>query len=155
MSTLVQQLALKLNQLRPAVPLVLRIVVGGLFVWHGINKFDTGIAMVEGAYEMWNVPLPGLAAPLTAIVEIAAGLALVIGLGTRVAAAALAVVMIGAIVFVKADLGIISSTPMPGAELDLALLAGLIAVLILGPGVIALDSTLGLEPAKRGGEVTA
>lgn len=35
-----------LNRYRPAVPLVLRVVLGGVFLWHGIDKFDTGISMV-------------------------------------------------------------------------------------------------------------
>lgn len=47
----------------------------------------------------------------------------------------------------KADLGIVSSGPMPGAELDLALLAGLAAV-ITGPGRISVDEQLGIEPAQ-------
>lgn len=94
------------------------------------------------------MPAPGLAAPLTAVVEIVAGILLVVGLGTRVAAMALSAVMIGALIYVKQDLGIISSVPMPGAELDLALLAGLVAVIVLGPGRLSLDHQLGIEPRE-------
>lgn len=137
-----------LDRARPALPLVLRLVLGGIFVWHGIKKFDGGISMVEGAFSMWGVPAPELTAPLTAIVEIVAGIMLVAGLGTRFGAAALAVIMIGALVYVKADLGIISSEPMPGAELDLALLAGLVAVMVLGPGRLSLDQKVGIEPGE-------
>ncbi len=137
-----------LNRFRPAAPLVLRVVLGGLFVWHGIDKFDTGISMVEGAFRGWDVPAPGLTAPLTAVVEIAAGTALVLGIGTRIAAMLLSVVSIGALIYVKQDLGIISSTPMPGAELDLALLAGNIALIVHGPGPISLDHQLGIEPRE-------
>jgi putative oxidoreductase len=140
------QLCSTLNRARPAAPLVLRIVIGGLFIWHGIDKFDAGISMVEGMFRTWGVPLPGLTAPLTAVVEIVGGAMLVLGLGTRLAAMALSVVMVGALIYVKQDLGIISSQPMPGAELDLALLAGLIAVVVLGPGRISLDHRLGIEP---------
>jgi uncharacterized membrane protein YphA (DoxX/SURF4 family) len=61
---------------------------------------------------------------------------------------ALSVVSIGALIYVKQDLGIISSQPMPGAELDLALLGGLIAVTLLGPGPISLDHRLGIEPRE-------
>jgi putative oxidoreductase len=135
-----------LDRGRPAAPLVLRVVLGGLFIWHGIDKFDAGISMVEEMFTMWGVPAPGLAAPLVAIVEIVAGIALVLGIGTRIAAVLLSVVMIGALIYVKQDLGIISSGPMPGAELDLALLAGLIALVVLGPGRLSLDDRLGVEP---------
>jgi putative oxidoreductase len=146
--SLMHQLCSTLNRGRPAAPLVLRVVIGGLFIWHGIDKFDAGISMVEEMFTMWGVPAPGLTAPLTAIIEIVAGILLVLGLGTRVAAMALSVVMVGALIYVKQDLGIISSEPMPGAELDLALLAGLVAIIVMGPGRLAVDPMIGLEPAE-------
>lgn len=37
------------------------------------------------------------------------------------------------------DLGIISDEPMLGAELDLALLAGLVSLVFLGPGSVSVD----------------
>lgn len=142
-----KQLCSSLDRLRPLAPLVLRIVIGGLFVWHGIDKFSAGIGMVEGMFDMWGVPLPGVTAPLVAIIEIVAGLALVLGLMTRPMAGLLAIVMVGAIVFVKADAGLI---PMDaaGAEVDLAYLAGLIALMAFGPGPFSLDARLGFEDAE-------
>lgn len=142
------QICSTLNRFRPAAPLVLRVVIGGLFVWHGIDKFDAGISMVEGAFRSWGVPAPGLTAPLTAIIEIVAGAALIFGVMTRAAAMLLSLVMIGAIIYVKADLGIISSEPMPGAELDLALLAGLVALIVSGPGLASIDERVGIEPRE-------
>ena len=141
------QLIASLNRLRPAVPLVLRVVLGGLFLWHGIKKFDGGIDGVEAMFEMWGVPLAALTAPLAALVEIVGGAALIAGVATRLSAVALSLVMLGALFYVKADLGIISSEPMPGAELDLSLLAGLVSLIFLGPGRYAVDSIIGLEPA--------
>lgn len=140
-----KQILQAFDRLRPAAPLVLRVVLGGLFVYHGFDKFDGGIGMVEQMFDSWGVPAPGLAAPVTAIVEIVGGLALVVGLGTRVAASALGLVMVGALLFVKTDLGIISGEPMPGAELDLGLLAGLFAVMALGPGSLSVDQATGLD----------
>lgn len=46
------------------------------------------------------------------------------------------------------DLGITSDEPMPGAELDLALLAGLVSLVFLGPGSVSVDQRAGLEPAE-------
>jgi uncharacterized membrane protein YphA (DoxX/SURF4 family) len=60
----------------------------------------------------------------------------------------LGLVSIGAIIYVKQDLGIISSAPMPGAELDLALLAGNLSLIVHGPGRISLDHQLGIEPPE-------
>jgi len=132
----------------PIAPLVLRVVLGALFIWHGIDKFDAGIENVEGAFRMWGVAAPALAAP---VVEIVGGAALILGLLTRVAAVALGVVLVGALLWAKDILtsdgaGIISSTPVPGAEVDLAYLAGLIALVLLGPGWWSVDARIGLEP---------
>lgn len=136
---------------RPFSLLVVRIILGGLFVYHGIDKFDAGISMVEGMFRSWGVPAPGLTAPLVAVIEIAGGLALVAGIGTRLAAMVLGVVMLGAIGFVKADLGIISSGPMPGAELDLAYLAGLVTLVAFGPGRLSADAMIGLDGTEQAG----
>lgn len=143
------QVCSTLDRARPAAPLVLRVVIGGLFVWHGLDKFDAGIPMIETMFRTWGVPAPGLTAPLTAVLEIVAGAMLVLGLGTRLAAMALSVVMVGALIYVKRDLGIISNQPMPGAELDLALLAGLVTVMVIGPGRVSLDRRLGIESRDR------
>ncbi len=138
-----------LNRFRPAAPLVLRVVIGALFIWHGIDKLDGGIDMVEGGFSSWGVPAPALTAPLTAAIELIAGVALVLGIGTRIAAMLLSIVMIGALIYVKQDLGVISSAPMPpGAELDLALLAGLVALIVIGPGRVSIDEQVGLEPTS-------
>lgn len=130
---------------QPFTLLAVRVIVGGLFVYHGIDKFDAGISMIEGMFTSWGVPAAGFTAPLTAVIEIAGGLALIAGIGTRLAAMVLGVVMLGAIVFVKADLGLISSEPMPGAELDLAYLAGLATLVAFGPGRLSADAMIGLD----------
>lgn len=141
-----------LNRFRPAAPLVLRVVLGGLFIWHGIDKFDTGIEMVEGAFRGWGVPAPALTAPSTAVVEVVAGAALVVGVLTRIASMLLGVILVGALLYVKTDLGIISSEPMPGAEVEFAYLAGLVALIVIGPGRLSLDHRLGIEPSEATSE---
>jgi len=79
--------------------------------------------------------------------ELIGGLLLVVGLLTRIATLPLIVILAVATVTVKLDIGLIAGTgaPMPGAELDLALLAGLVAVLLLGPGRPSLDHLLSIE----------
>lgn len=135
-----------LSRISPLAPLVLRIAIGGIMLYHGIDKLRGGVDGVEGMFTMMDVPAPALSAPVVTALEIIGGIALLAGLGTRLAAASLAAVLAGALLFVKADLGIISSGPMPGAELDIALLAGLVALLLLGPGNVSADRAVGLEP---------
>jgi uncharacterized membrane protein YphA (DoxX/SURF4 family) len=143
-----RQVCSTLNRYTSFAPLVLRVALGVIFVWHGLDKFDAGISMVEGAFTEWGVPAPAITAPLTAVLEIVGGVALILGLVTRLAAMLLGLVMVGAIVWVKGDLGLISSAPMPGAELDLALLAGLVSLVLTGPGSLAVDPRIGIEPTE-------
>lgn len=58
-----------------------------------------------------------------------------------------AVILVLAIFLVKLDLGLIApmGAPLPGAELDLALIAGFIVVALLGPGWPSLDHLFGIE----------
>lgn len=144
-----KKLCSTLSALRPWGPLVLRLIIGGLFLWHGIDKFRAGIDMVESMFNMWGVPAPALAAPAVAIIEIVGGIALIIGAGTRAAAMMLSVIMLGALIFVKVDVGLI---PMDaaGAEVDLAYLAGLLALVAIGPGPLSVDVAQGLEPNDSG-----
>lgn len=137
-----------LSRLSAFAPTVLRVALGGLMAYHGFEKFRGGISGVEMFFGDVGVPAASLFAPLVAAVELVGGIALIVGLGTRLVAAALAAVLAGAVLYVKADIGIIATEgPMPGAELDLAIIAGLVAILLLGPGRLAADGALGLEPA--------
>jgi putative oxidoreductase len=136
-----------LSRISSLAPLVLRLAIGGLMTYHGFDKLRGGIDGVETMFTMMDIPAPALTAPLVTALEIIGGIALLAGIGTRLAAASLAGVLTGALLFVKTDLGIISSGPMPGAELDIALLAGLVTLLLLGPGNVSADRAVGLEPA--------
>ncbi len=121
-------------------PLVLRLAVGVVFLAHGLGKFGNlgGTAQLFGSMGM---PAAGLMAALVAAIETFGGIALILGIGTRIAAVLLSVVMLVAIVMVKAKIGLIApmGAPMPGAELDVALLAGCVALVLQGSGHLSLD----------------
>jgi putative oxidoreductase len=76
------------------------------------------------------------------------GLLLIVGLFTRYVTFPLIAIMIGAILMVKVDVGFIVQGAA-GAELDVALLAGLLGLLFIGPGRLSLDHLLGLETSTR------
>ncbi len=120
-------------------PLVLRLVIGGLLLFHGIDKFDTGLTNVESFFASNDVPAAGFTAPLVAVIEIAVGTALILGIGTRIAAAIQIAVLLGAMAFVKLP-AILGS-----AELDLAYIAGLSAVVLLGPGRLSVDEAIEVD----------
>ncbi len=75
--------------------------------------------------------------------EAIGGLALILGVGTRYAALFLALDMLVAILLVKINVGIIAPPGAgAGAELDMALLAGCLALLILGSGALSVDENV-------------
>ncbi|MGH3386749.1 MAG: DoxX family protein, partial [Nocardioidaceae bacterium] len=87
-----------------------------------------------------------LVAWLMTIAEGVGGVLLIVGLFTRLVTVPLIAIMVGAIWQVKLDIGFIVADS-PGAELDTALLAGLLGLLFIGPGRLSLDGLLHMETA--------
>ena len=80
----------------------LRLAVATIFIRHGAQKlFVFGFAGVTGAFTHMGVPFPGLMGPLIGLLEFFGGLALVIGLLTRLVALGLVFDMLGAILLVQ------------------------------------------------------
>jgi putative oxidoreductase len=127
-------------------PLVLRLAFGLYILWHGVRKFTSGdgISGVEGFFTGEGVPLPALTAPLVAVIEIVVGIALVIGLGTRIAAAIQALVLLGALVFVRWTPDVIPEGDgiIARSELDILFIAGFLALVFLGPGPASVDEAM-------------
>jgi len=129
-----------LNALRPYMPLVVRLALGFLLVAHGLDKFETGLGNVGDAFDGWGVPVPDISAAFVAVFEVVGGIALLIGIGTRYVAAGMIGILIGAMFFVKFEMGVLG-----GYETDLAYIAGLASLVATGPGTISADAVIGLE----------
>jgi putative oxidoreductase len=116
---------------------VLRIAVATVFIRHGAQKlFVSGFAGVTGGFTHIGVPLPGLMGPFIALLEFFGGIALVIGLLTRLVALGLAFDMLGAIVLVKLAAG------FSKYEFEFLLLASSLVLVFTGAGKFSIDALL-------------
>ena len=89
-----------------AALVLLRVVLGVVFIAHGAQKaFQFGIAGTVASFAEMGVVLPTMTAPVVTFIEFFGGIALVLGLFTRVAAWGIAVVMLGAILVVHLPAG--------------------------------------------------
>ncbi len=134
----------QLSRFRDVGPFVLRGSMGVIFAYHGWQKFDNGLEGFKGFVDSLGVPLPEAVAPAVALLEFVGGIMLVAGLLTRVVALLLGIQMIFTTWLVKLDVGLIAQQGA-GAEIDIALWSGMVALVLLGPGLFALDRVIGIE----------
>ena len=118
-------------------PFVLRLFVGIVFLVHGSLKLFGGL---EGFTEFllgYGIPFAEIMAPAVAAVEFFGGLAILLGTGTRIASFLLTGVTVVAMIIVTLPMG------FPGGyDINLALLGGLVALLLAGPGKPAVGGDL-------------
>ncbi len=125
-----------------AVPL--RIVLGYIFLYSGARKFRGGIAGTGEWMRGLGLPAPQALARWTASLEVVGGLMLIAGLFTSWAAIPLAANMLGATYtqkfLVRAPFG---GGDVQGYELDVLMIAGAAALVLLGSGALSLDALIG------------
>lgn len=128
-------------------PLVLRVALGVIMAAHGYQKLTNGPTQgFAGMLGGMGMPAPEALAWFVTLVELVGGLALVVGLLTRIAAILNTGVMLVVIFMVKLGNGLLGGPGASGFELELAIAAGMIALALTGPGWLSVDSMLGIEP---------
>jgi putative oxidoreductase len=128
--------------------LVLRVVVGLLFVGHGAQKLlgafgGGGLEATAGMFDSIGLRPGALLARAAGTAEFAGGLLLALGLFTPFAAAALIGVMTAAVITVHAPNGIWNTNQ--GYEYNLVLTSAVFAVSAIGDGAWSLDNVFGFD----------
>jgi putative oxidoreductase len=120
--------------------LMLRLALGLVFVIHGGQKlFVMGPGGTAGMLGQMGIPGASLLGPLLSVVEPLAGVAVMLGLLTRLGAFAIAADMLGAILFFHSKHGFF--VPM-GVEFPMMLCTSALTLLALGAGPFSVDHTI-------------
>lgn len=118
-------------------PLVGRVLIGGMFLMAGVQKaFD--LVGTAGYIESVGLPLPTVLAVLAAIVEVVAGLGLVLGYKARHSALILAVFTLLASVFFHMNFS--QQVQIAMFTKNFAIIGGLLYISTFGAGAYSVDS---------------
>jgi len=124
--------------------LLIRILVGWVFLSEGIQKFLFPEALGVGRFLKIGIPWPNVLAPFVGTVEIVCGTLILLGLATRLAAVPLLAVILVALystkIVVFAKLGFWGT--MHEARTDVSMLLALLFLLLVGGGSLSVDAAL-------------
>ena len=139
----------------PRSVFLIRLVVGGVFLSEGIQKFLYSAENGAGRFAKIGIPAPELTGPFVGVVEIVCGALILIGFLTRLAAMPLIIDMLVALLSTKVPILLghafcgfsLRNVPYYGfwgmlheARTDLAMLCGSLFLLIVGAGRWSLDA---------------
>jgi putative oxidoreductase len=119
------------NALTPYAAFFMRLAVGGVFLLHGIGKFERGIGATAHMLAAMGFPFATIFAVILVAIETVGAICVLLGILTRAWAAVMALEMAVAILAVK----------LPGHgnfELEALLLAGAVTLVALGDGPLSV-----------------
>jgi putative oxidoreductase len=134
-------------------PIPLRLVIGYGFIAHGWAKWSRGPDKFGELLQHVHVPLPQFTAWVVTLLELVGGLAILAGAFVAVVSAPLVISQLVAMFKVQLQygfssvntIGLTEAGPVfgpPGYEINLLYIAGLLAVVLGGPGPLSVDRWL-------------
>jgi uncharacterized membrane protein YphA (DoxX/SURF4 family) len=141
----------------PSVVILIRLVVGGVFLSEGIQKFLFADENGVSRFARIGIPSPEVTAPFVGAVEIVCGALILLGLLTRLAAIPLIIDMLVAILSTKIPILLghgfwrfsLRNLPYYGfwgmaheARTDFSMLLGSVFLLLVGAGQWSVDALL-------------
>jgi putative oxidoreductase len=128
----------------PPATVLVRTIVGAVFLLEGILKFLNPQELGVGRFIKIGIPFPAFFAPFDGVFEIGCGILLILGLMTRLGAIPMIINMIVAITSTKIPLLLHEGfwKAAHEARLDFSMLFGCVFLLLVGAGSVSLDSLL-------------
>ena len=128
----------------PAATILIRLIVGSVFLSEGIQKFLFPNALGVERFIKIGIPHPEIMAPFVGVFEIGCGALLLAGLLTRLAAIPLIIDMVVAIATTKIPMLMKSGfwAMAHEARVDYAMILGCLFLLIVGAGPWSMDASL-------------
>jgi uncharacterized membrane protein YphA (DoxX/SURF4 family) len=135
----------------PRATILVRLIVGAVFLSEGIQKFLFPDALGVGRFVKIGIPAPEVMAPFVGIVEVTCGTMVLAGAATRFAAVPLIINMIVAMLTTKVP--ILGSdgfwAAAHEARTDWSMLLGSLFLLLVGAGPWSLDAWLTRQEPGR------
>lgn len=144
-----------LSTTAPAATILVRLLVGGVFLSEGIQKFLYPTELAAGRFAKIGIPAPEVMGPLVGACETICSALIILGLLTRLAALVLLIDISVAIISTKIPILLGHSTwgfslpslqrygfwsMMHEARADFSMWLGSLFLLIVGGGKLALDA---------------
>jgi uncharacterized membrane protein YphA (DoxX/SURF4 family) len=138
----------------PAAVILVRLIVGAVFLSEGIQKFLYPADLGVGRFTKIGIPSPEIMAPFVGVVEIVCGTLILIGLLTRLAAVLLIIDMIVAISTTKIPMLLKSGfwAMAHEARTDWAMLLGSIFLLVVSAGPWSFDARIASKDTELSGQ---
>lgn len=132
----------------PRAVLLIRLLVGAVFVSEGIQKFLFPDQLGVGRFVKIGLPRPEILAPFVGAVEITCGALVLIGLATRLAAVPLLCVMTVALATTKYPILLQQGfwAAAHEARTDWSMFLGALFLLLVGAGAWSADGRLSRRP---------
>jgi uncharacterized membrane protein YphA (DoxX/SURF4 family) len=129
----------------PRATILIRLLVGAVFLSEGVQKFLFPATLGVGRFVKIGIPAPQFFAPFVGIVEIFCGTLLIVGLLTRLATIPLIIDISVAIVTTKIPMLSTAGfwSMAHEARTDYSMLLGLIFLLVAGSGPFSIDRRIG------------
>lgn len=149
----------------PAAVVLIRIIVGGVFLAEGIQKFLFPAEVGAGRFAKIGIPNAEVMGPFVGVVETVCGALILLGLLTRLATIPLIIDMLVAILSTKIPILLgygfwgfsLRTVPYYGfwgmvheARTDFSMLLGSLFLLIVGAGAWSLDARLAKSKTSHG-----